>query len=138
MIGILNASLRFLAVAVVAMSCPLHPASASSCVNPKTVQITFEKASRCWTYNGDATHFSGRFAAGEKVIATSTGMAIFSDGIEWRTTRQRDVDVRGPSGFWVDGTADQPLRLPRSGIYTFGFSPCAMWRLPGTFVVCVM
>lgn len=127
-----------LLIAAIGLIWPIHAGQASACVNPKAVQIAFAKAARCWTYNGDATHFWGLFNAGEKIIVTSTGIATFSDGIEWRTTRQRDVDVRGPGGFWADvnGTGSQPLRLPRSGTYTFSFSPCAMWRLLGVFVIC--
>lgn len=131
--------LQWLLVAAVVTALPVQPAAASSCVNPKTVQITFAKGARCWAYTGDATHFSGRFAGGQRIIATSTGIATFGDGkSEWKTTGTRDVDVTGPSHFWadMDDTGDRPTILPRSGIYTFGFSPCAMWRAPGTFVIC--
>ena len=117
------------------------PAISSSCVNPKTVQIKFAKGANCWTYSGTATHVSGRFAKGQKVLATSTGIALFGDGErDWKTTTQRDVSISGPGDFFadVDDSGGEPVTLPRTGDYTFDFSPCAMWGGLGTFVVCTM
>ena len=114
------------------------PSLASSCVNAVSVNIQFQRGARCWTYRGDATHFVGQFRAGQTVFASSTGMASFGDGQwEWMTTTVRDVSAEGPGGTFIDVNEDEPsFRVPRTGRYTFSFSPCAMWRAPGTFVVC--
>ena len=110
---------------------PAQVAFASSCFNPKIVHIQFPRGGRCWRYRGDATEFWGTFRAGQTVTATSTGMAD-------ETTSQRDVYVSGPHNFSASANDDGELRtrLPLSGLYKFGFSPCAMWHYPGTFVVC--
>ena len=115
------------------------PSSASSCINPKSVAIHFERGASCWTYYGDATNFTGRFNAGQKVIATSSGIAGSADGKSvWRAVLPRTVYVGDNSGFYVtmDTMASTPNRLPRSGRYSFDFSPCSMWHGMGLFVVC--
>ncbi len=115
------------------------PSSASSCIRPKAVAIHFERGASCWTYYGDATKFTGRFDAGQMVVATSSGMAGFADGkSDWRAVLPRTVYVGDNSGFYVtmDTWAAKPTRLPNSGLYTFDFSPCSMWHGVGQFVIC--
>jgi hypothetical protein len=127
-------------VAALLMLATPQPASASSCVNPKTESISFAKGARCWTYQGDATHFRGAFRAGQSVVASSTGIANFSDGKwDWRTTEARGLSANGPGGIAIvlnNGERDSSFTVPRTGLYTFDFSPCAMWHAQGTFIVC--
>jgi hypothetical protein len=124
---------------VIGTAVPSGSANASSCVNPVTVSIQFQRGARCWTYRGDATHFVGQFRAGQTVVVSSTGIANFGDGSwEWQTTTIRDVSAEGPGGTFIDPdeAGESSFRAPRTGRYTFSFSPCAMWRAPGVFVVC--
>ena len=128
-----------LAVGATALTLSSSQLAASSCQAPKTIAIAFSKGARCWTYQGDATHFVGNFRAGQTVIASSTGIANESDGTwEWRTTAARNVSVSAPENVHV-GTYNegkQSFRVPKTGRYTFEFSPCGMWHNLGTFVVC--
>lgn len=119
-------------------------AVASSCVNSRTVSIQFQRGARCWVYQGDATHVTGDFRAGQTVIASSTGIANLGDGDwEWQTTSVRNLTVEGPGRSSVEATEDESsgsdemtFRVPQTGRYTFSFFPCSMWRAPGTFVIC--
>jgi hypothetical protein len=54
---------------------------------------------------------------------------------EWNP---RSPDLTGPGNFYAGGSDDGSLhaRLPTSGSYTFGFSPCAMWHAYGRVVIC--
>jgi hypothetical protein len=126
-------------VAIAALTASPVPSMATSCINSKTVAIQFTRGSTCWTYYGDGTHFTGRFKAGQKVIATSSGIAgSAAASSEWRAVLPRIVSVSDRNGFFVElrQLAWTPTPLPRTGQYTFGFSPCSMWRRTGMFVIC--
>jgi hypothetical protein len=137
---LMNNDLKRRCVAALLMFAMPQPASASSCVNPKTVSISFAKGARCWTYKGNATHFRGTFRAGQLVVASSTGIANFSDGKwDWRTTEARGLAANGPGGIAIvlnNGERDSSFTVPRTGPYIFDFSPCAMWHGEGIFIVC--
>jgi hypothetical protein len=119
-------------------------AHASSCVQPVTQKIAFDKGATCWSYSGSATHFEGRFPAGQKVSVTMTGALLEYDDKTKKTTTKwaaRVPSVDGPQDFHAEGDFDKndgklELTLPSSGIYKFGFFPCAMWHNPGKVQIC--
>ncbi len=115
-------------------------AMASGCTNPKYAKIAFTKGSRCWTYQGNATHFRGTFRRGQTIIASSTGVANFADREwEWRTTEARGLSATTPKGKSIvlnNGERGQRFVTPDTGVYVFEFIPCAMWGGLGVFVLC--
>ena len=125
------------AIAALALLAAPTAAPASSCVHATTVDLHFARGQRCTTYQGSATHFRAALRAGQTVVASSTGIAEFGDGQWfWQTTSERSIDVEGPGQSEVRMNEDGTFRAPRTGTYLFSFSPCAMWHLPGTFVLC--
>jgi len=120
-------------------------AYASSCVNPKLEKIRFTPGAVCWDYEGTATHFQGTFAAGQKVRVEMHGIThsydqtfANSNKIEWEF---RSPSISGPDQKLLTPTADSEdgvieATLPKSGTYTFDFSPCAMWNYYGLVRIC--
>ncbi len=121
-----------------------HAADASSCVRPVIRKISFEKGAVCWTYSGKATHFEGRFAAGQKVTVRMSGVLL-----EYNETKKtietkwsaRVPSVTGPQGFSAEAAFDDErgeleVTVPAGGTYRFGFYPCAMWHNPGRVEIC--
>jgi hypothetical protein len=119
-------------------------AHASSCVKPVTEKIKFAKNAACWTYEGKATHFVGRFAAGQKLTVTMSGVLTEYDEKTRKTVATwaaRVPSVNGPQDFSVEGDFEKSngkleLIVPRDGNYRFGFFPCAMWHNPGKVQIC--
>ena len=97
---------------------------ASSCQTVKKQSINFKKGALCWHYEGDATHFSGRFLNNQSVYVRMPG---------------RVPSVWGPNGFFVSSQSDDSilkLRIPVTGDFTFEFSPCAERNKVGTVDIC--
>ncbi len=70
-----------------ALSLVPQAADASSCVKPVTQKIVFAKGAACWTYSGKATHFTGRFSAGQKLTIKMSGELLEyneQDKSHWR------------------------------------------------------
>ena len=134
--------LVFALVIAAILTAPVTPVAASSCINPETVTIQFAKGKRCWTYRGKATHFSGRFRKGQKLLASSTGLSFDLLGSAvLPSTGYRILDLWDESlGDLVepDKDVDNTFIIPHAGRYIFGFSPCAMWGNSGLFIVCLV
>ena len=97
---------------------------ATSCQTVKKQPINFKKGALCWHYEGDATHFSGRFLNNQSVYVKMPG---------------RVPSVWGPNGFFVSSQSDDSilkLRIPVTGDFTFEFSPCAERNKVGTVDIC--
>lgn len=121
-----------------------YPAGASSCVRPVVQQIRFEKGATCWTYSGKATHFEGRFSAGQNVTVRMSGVLLeYNEKKKTIETRwsARVPSVTGPQEFSAEGDFDDErgvleVTVPAGGTYRFGFYPCAMWHNPGQVEIC--
>lgn len=108
-------------------------------------KIRFTPGAVCWDYEGTATHFQGTFAAGQKVRVEMHGIThsydqtfANSNKIEWEF---RSPSISGPDQKLLTPTADSEdgvieATLPKSGTYTFDFSPCAMWNYYGLVRIC--
>lgn len=122
-------------------------ALASSCINPTYQQFRLNQAgvagSRCWEYEGKATHFSGDFAQGQEVAVTMEGIAFYgtANGKADSRWERRYPSISGPNRFIkVSSPGNNPtwqVELPYTGRYTFSFSPCAMWHGDGNKNMCV-
>ncbi len=153
MINIQLAASAILAVALSLLS--ITTANASSCHNPKIVQIKIAKGEYCWVYEGTATHFKGWFRKGQTLQVKMAGLAYFASPtskdrpeswtgsirpedlvVEWR---HRGVSAQGPNSTFISGGGENGTLnkvLPYSGTYEIGFSPCAMWHSFGRVVIC--
>ncbi len=126
-----------------ALSCAGAPSSgASSCDKEVAARIRFAQGRACWTYNGPATLFVGKFSSGRTISAQMTGEATDydpRDGSAATVSRPRDPNVEGPGGYFF-AVPDAPGVLtfvaPATGTYRFSFSPCAMWGAPGAVRIC--
>jgi hypothetical protein len=129
-------------------ACAASSVSASSCVDEVVAPIHFAKGAVCWYYAGKATHFTGIFSRGQRVVVEMSGevwsvtdpaLGLAKPG--WTVRRPQIV---GPHRFYVSsdppatGVAAGRLEtvLPESGEYKFGFSPCAMWHQYGHVAIC--
>src|ERR1700735_2735004 len=118
------------------------PARATSCETEVAARIRFPTGQACWTYQGPATLFVGKFSNGQTISAQMAGEATDYDprsGSAATVSRPRDPNVAGPGGYF-DGVPDGPgtmtFRAPATGTYRFSFSPCAMWGAPGVVRIC--
>jgi hypothetical protein len=131
-----------LAAAVALTSAPSTSALATSCSREVAAQIRFPSGKACWTYNGPATLFVGKFASGQAISAQMTGEATDYDprsGGVATVSRPRDPNVEGPGGYFYgvpDGPGIMTFVAPATGTYRFSFSPCAMWGAPGAVKIC--
>jgi hypothetical protein len=118
------------------------PALATSCSREVAARIRFPAGKACWTYNGPATLFVGKFSSGQTVSAQMTGEATDYDprsGDATKVSRPRDPNVEGPGGYFYgvpDGPGVMTFVAPATGTYRFSFSPCAMWGAPGAVKIC--
>lgn len=122
-------------------------ALASSCINPTYQQFRLSLAgvagSRCWEYEGNATHFSGDFAQGQEVAVTMEGIAFYgtASGKVDHGWERRYPRISGPRGFTkVSSPRDNPtwqVELPYTGRYVLSFYPCSMWHGIGKVRICV-
>ncbi len=121
-----------------------HAVDASSCVRPVTQKIAFEKGAVCWNYSGTATHFKGRFSAGQKLTVKMSGELLeYNERTKAIETKwaARTPSVDGPQDFHAEGDFGQDsgtleVTVPKTGLYQFGFYPCAMWHNPGQVQIC--
>jgi hypothetical protein len=131
-------------LAGIALSLMPLSAQASSCVKPVTQKIVFGKGAACWTYSGKATHFSGRFSAGQKLTVKMSGELLeFNEQTKVMETKwePRIPSVDGPQDFNVEGDFDKndgtlELTVPHNGVYRFSFYPCVMWHNAGKVQIC--
>ncbi len=128
--------------AVLAAFLACVPAYASSCSKDVTAQIEMTPGVACWTYQGVATSFIGRFSGGQAISVRMIGVATDYDPRSGRVaveSRPRDPNVEGPGGFFF-GAPQAPGVLifvaPANGMYRFSFSPCAMWGARGALTIC--
>ena len=126
----------------VAILAALLPAFAGACDRGAVARVRMPAAQRCWTYRGVATTFVGDFSHGQTISVLMSGDEADYDPRSGRVatrTRPRDPNVEGPGGFFF-GDAEAPGALtfvaPANGTYRFSFSPCSMWRAPGTVTIC--
>lgn len=127
-----------------ALSLVPQAADASSCVKPVTQKIAFAKGAACWTYSGKATHFTGRFSAGQKLTVKMSGELLeYNEQKKVVETKweSRIPSVDGPQDFHAEGDFDKgdgtlELTVPHNGVYRFSFYPCVMWHNPGKVQVC--
>ena len=135
------------ALAVLLICACAGPAAASSCVDEVVVPIRFAKGATCWSYAGKATHFSGRFARGQRLVVEMRGQYSRVTDPARETTETvwaaRIPQIEGPQRFFVaappvEGAAVGRLEiiLPATGDYKFGFSPCVMWHQYGEVAIC--
>ena len=105
-------------------------------------KVRFTARQACWTYNGPATLFVGKFSSGQTVSAQMTGEATDYDprsGDTTKVSRPRDPNVEGPGGYFFavpDAPGIMTFVAPATGTYRFSFSPCAMWGAPGAVRIC--
>jgi hypothetical protein len=133
-------------LAAVALSFAQQAAAASSCIKPVTRKIVFTKGVPCWTYSGRATHFSGRFSAGQKLAIKMSGELLSYDESTKTNEKKwepRVPSVEGPQDFFAEGDSDKDdgtleLTVPQDGVYRFGFYPCVMWHNMGKVQICVV
>lgn len=131
-------------LAGIALSLVPQAADASSCVKPVTEKIVFGKGAACWTYSGKATHFSGRFSAGQKLTVKMSGELLeYNEQKKVMETKweSRIPSVDGPQDFHAEGDFDKDdgtltLTVPHNGVYRFSFYPCVMWHNPGKVQIC--
>ena len=127
-----------------ALSLVPQAADASSCINPVKQKIVFAKGALCWTYSGKATHFEGRFSAGQKLTVKMSGALLeYNEKTKATETKwaSRVPSVDGPQDFHAEGDFNKTdgtleLTTPRNGVYQFSFYPCAMWHNPGKVQIC--
>ena len=127
-----------------ALSLAPQAADASSCVKPVKQKIVFEKGAVCWSYSGKATHFEGRFSAGQKLTVKMSGELLeYNEKTKATDTKwaSRGPSIDGPQDFHAEADFDKndgtlELTTPRSGVYQFSFYPCAMWHNPGKVQIC--
>lgn len=133
---------------LLACVCAAGPAFASSCVDEVVAPIRFAKGAVCWSYDGKATHFTGRFSRGQRVTIEMRGQySRVTDPVSEKTETvwaPRIPQIEGPNRFFV--SADPPAEgaaagrleviLPETGEYKFGFSPCVMWHQNGHVSIC--
>lgn len=108
----------------------LSSANASSCQNPNVVQIRIPRGAYCWVYEGNATHFRGRFGRGQRLQVQMSGPP---------NSGTRDITVSAPNGAILPGYSRNgsfDTTLPVSGTYEVGFSPCYMWHSYARVVIC--
>jgi len=100
--------------------------------------MNFESGQKCWKYRGTASIFSETFAAGQKLVVTSTGELRYLDGkYEYTVTQPREISVgRHGDSNTFDVDDDTEFVIPKSGEYEFSIWPHEMQGYPGTFIVC--
>ena len=131
-----------LAVALTLVPALSTSAFASSCSREVVAKVRFTARQACWTYNGPATLFVGKFSSGQTVSAQMTGEATDYDprsGDTTKVSRPRDPNVEGPGGYFFavpDAPGIMTFVAPATGTYRFSFSPCAMWGAPGAVRIC--
>lgn len=116
---------------------------ASSCRDAVVQRIEFAPGAVCWTYTGSATHFSGRFARGQRLSVRMRGeLNEFDERTKTIVARwaAREPELRGPGNFFAEtripGSGVLEITVPVSGQYEIGFYPCAMWHFPGEVEIC--
>lgn len=137
---------RTAAKCLIGLILALQPAAAaaSSCVKPVVQKIAFQEDAACWTYSGNATHFEGRFRAGQKVSISMSGQFFEYDAVMKTIATQwsaRTPSAAGPDDFYADGDTAAvsdilEFMVPQTGVYRFAFAPCMMWHNPGRVRVC--
>jgi hypothetical protein len=133
-------------LAAFVLSLAPQAAVASSCIKPVTQRIVFGKGAPCWTYSGKATHFVGRFSAGQKLAVKMSGELLSYNEktkVNEKTWEPRLPSVDGPQDFFAEGDFDKndgtlELTVPHDGVYRFGFYPCVMWHNTGKVQICVV
>ena len=114
----------------------------SACNEEVVVEIHMAEGDLCWDYRGNATTFVGKFAGGQNVEVRMSGESAQFDPVTKKdivTWEVRSPSVEGPDKFFADAQGDSDsltFRTPASGIYRFGFSPCAMWGGKGEVHIC--
>jgi hypothetical protein len=111
-----------------------------------TVTIKFPPGKACWSYEGTANIYVGRFRRGQRVTAQMHGTAHSvidpnkpespeNTRVDWRP---RDPSIMGPGNFMVLGNDDGTLAavIPQDGRYSFGFSPIYMIGGFGRVLIC--
>ncbi|HTX50316.1 MAG TPA: hypothetical protein VME40_13105 [Caulobacteraceae bacterium] len=115
------------------------PPPSSAPASASTVTIQFQRGANCWQYAGVASTFDGRFAAGQRVDITSTGLQANGNGSEnWYETRPRSVYIAGADGKLLTADADGYFTIPASGAYQISFDPMSMVGAPGVMIVCTL